>query len=148
MYKMYRLGYVASPLNAPTDRGIRRNMKKARAYELALNQLTGERNRAVQGYVPALLNDNIPEEREVGLEIGLELLNKSDAIILCGLRLSKGMAIELRKAVSTGKRVFVLKGIPCRSRIINLFMIKAGKLRIEERTKTEADTILYRREII
>lgn len=148
MNKLYELGYVASPLNAPTNKGIRRNMAKARAYELALNQITGTRNMAIQGYVPALLDDNIPEERKMGLEMGLKLLEKSDAIILCGLRLTIGMEAELRESIKNNKKVFVLKGMPCRSRFVNTLKICTGSLQIEARTRNEATAILNRREIV
>lgn len=49
-------------------------------------------------YITQVLNDKIPEEREKGLEIGLDLLDICEVILL-GTRygISEGMAGELRR---------------------------------------------------
>lgn len=132
MKKGYNLGYVASPLNAPTKIEIRCNMKKARIYEDVVNKISGSRNKAIQGYVPALLDDHIEEERELGLQMGLQLLEMSDAIILCGLRLTNGMEAELRMAVEHDKKVYILKGNPTCFSFINRFMIRTRKLYLKQ----------------
>ena len=148
MKEYYKLGYVASPLNAPTKMGIRKNMKKARIYESCLNLITNSRNRAIQGYVPALLDDHIKEEREMGLDMGLKMLEKSDAIILCGKKLTNGMYAELKLAVEQNKRVYILKGNPSSIQFINKIMYKLNKLKVVEISVPNANTILVRREII
>lgn len=145
--KEYNIGYVASPLNAPTKKEIKKNMAKARKYEAVLNLLSGSRNRAIQGYVPALLDDNIPEEREMGLNMGLELLDKSDAIILCGNKLTNGMYTELKKSITKNKKIFVLKGNPSRYKLVNIFLIKVGIISLEKIPKGKAIAIRYTRRI-
>jgi sulfur transfer complex TusBCD TusB component (DsrH family) len=143
----YNLGYVASPLNAPTQKAIKKNMARARMYEFVINKITGTRNRAIQGYVPALLDDNIPEERQMGLEMGLKLLEKSDAIILCGHKLTAGMEAELKKAINR-KKIFVLRGdIFSKNRLLNILLIKMRKITLEEITVGTAIAIMYTRRI-
>lgn len=136
----YNLGYVASPLNAPTQKGIKRNMRKARLYELACNMLGG-RSIAVQGYVPAILDDHIPEEREMALSFGISILMKADAIILCGNRLSSGMKEELRTSLFN-KKIYVLKGNLSFFKIINRLNIKLNKLYLEEINNDRASIII------
>ena len=130
--KEYKLGYVASKLNAPTKRNIKHNMEKARTYEKVLNQITGTRNKAIHGYVPAFLDEAIEEERQLGLQMGLQLLSKSDAIILCGTKLTNGMNAELKLAVKQDKKVFILKGKSSRFTFFNKLRIKSGVLFIEK----------------
>lgn len=147
MKEYYKIGYVASPLNAPTAKEIKKNMARARRYENVLNLLTGSRNRAIQGYVPAILDDNILEEREMGLKMGLDLLDKSDAIILCGHKLTRGMDAELKKAIEDCKKIFVLEGEPSRFRLVNMFLIKTRRICLEEISDGMANAIRYRRRI-
>ena len=58
-------------------------------------------------YITACLNDNEPDERKIGLEAALELLEKCDAVIV-GQRygISEGMAAEIEKAKQLNKPVF------------------------------------------
>jgi hypothetical protein len=146
----YALGYVASPLNASSEKKIKKNMKKARAYESVLNILTGVRNRAIQGYVPSVLNDKNPEERQMGLDLGIKMLKMSDAIILCGTKITDGMAAELKVALEDGMKIYVLVGTPAPTgfKIINMVLVKTGKIYLEERTQREAEIILLRRKIL
>lgn len=145
--KYYKLGYVASPLNAPTKAGINHNMKMARRYEAVLNMITKSRNRAVQGYMPIILDDNIPSERNLALEMGQKMLVQSDAIILCGTRLSQGMAAELKTAIENDIVVFVLEGIPSRFKAVNRYLINTGKVSLSPRTASEVKMMLTRRVI-
>jgi hypothetical protein len=58
---------------------------------------------------PQILNDSVPEQREIGLELGKRLLEVADELWLCGDRISDGMYAELIAAMSLGiphKRVF------------------------------------------
>ena len=122
----YRLGYIASPLHTSSERGIKRNMKRARMYENALNNISGCKNKAIHGYVPAVFDDNIQEQREIGLKMGLQLLDLSDAFIICGNRISNGMKSELKKAMSDNKMIYVFIGCPSRFKVINLLKFKTG----------------------
>lgn len=130
--KMYELGYVASPLNAGSRRLILKNMRKARNYEKTLNMMSGTRNRAVQGYVPYVLDDNISEERKMGLELGIKMLLASDALIICGSRLSPGMKTELETALDNNITVYRLLGEPTGIKVIDFIFWKRGKLRLVE----------------
>jgi hypothetical protein len=47
---------------------------------------------------PQFLDESIPEEREAGIILGLQLLKRSDEMWLFGDRLSEGMTEELKTA--------------------------------------------------
>lgn len=48
--------------------------------------------------MPLLLCDEIPAERAIALRFGLEILEQSDVMLVCGNRLSNGMRGEIVKA--------------------------------------------------
>lgn len=143
----YKLGYIASPLHASTKRGIKRNMKRARAYEVALNCISGSRNKAIHGYVPAVFDDKIQEEREIGLKMGLQLLDISDAIIICGNRITNGMKAELKVAINNNKLIYVFLGNPSRFKSINTLKFMMGQFSFRKIDKPEAKHILATRRV-
>lgn len=51
------------------------------------------------------LADGIPEEREAGIRMGLELLNKCDELWMFGSLISSGMENELRAAMKLNKPI-------------------------------------------
>lgn len=57
-------------------------------------------------YLPQVLDDNDPDEREQGLQAGLALLRVCD-VVLVGYRhgVSEGMKAEIQLATDLGKRV-------------------------------------------
>lgn len=90
--------YVCSPLSAPTREGIEENMEKARAYTELVSRHFKCRAIAPHSFLPAYIDDHIPQEREIGLSFGLSILKISKAIVVCGDRVSKGMEGEIRLA--------------------------------------------------
>ena len=92
------LVYICSPLSAPTEQGIRKNMEKAAYYAGLISGVTGCRAIAPHSFLPEYLDDNIPEEREAGLAFGLSILKLSKAVIVCGNRISSGMRGEIKMA--------------------------------------------------
>lgn len=47
---------------------------------------------------PQFLNEEDPEERELGIQMGLALLSKCEELWVFGSRVSSGMALEIEKA--------------------------------------------------
>lgn len=92
------LVYICSPLSAPTEQGIRKNMEKAAYYAGLVSGVTGCRAIAPHSFLPEYLDDNIPEEREAALDFGLSILKLSKAVIVCGNRISSGMRGEIKMA--------------------------------------------------
>lgn len=90
--------YICSPLSAPTGEGIRRNMLRARGYMELVTRQFGCRAVAPHAYLPELLDDRNPRERELGLQFGMALLDLCDGIIVCGEEISSGMRKEIRTA--------------------------------------------------
>jgi len=102
--------YVCSPLAAPTDEGIRQNMNQAKVYMKELAEKLQCRAIAPHAFLPEFLDDNIPEERALGMDTGLRFLETCDAIVICGDRISKGMDAEIKHAIAKGITVLVYIG--------------------------------------
>lgn len=61
---------------------------------------------AVHLIYPQLLEDSIPKEREIGLNMGLRVLAACDELWLCGERISAGMQAEFQEAKRLGIPVY------------------------------------------
>lgn len=99
-----RVAYICSPYSGDTDRNI------AYARELVKYALScGWSPICPHLYLPQILDDDKPEEREQALRVGLELLNSCDALIV-GTRygISKGMQGEIKRANELEKFVFYI----------------------------------------
>jgi len=98
--------YIASPYAGD----IEHNTDMARKYC---------RHAAGQGVIPLaphllftqFLNDNIPEEREQGCRMGMELLSTCDELWVCGPRISNGMMAELAEARRLGIQIQFIPAI-------------------------------------
>lgn len=108
MFDKEDLLYICSPLSAPTRELIRENMEKAGQYAKLVSRHFGCRAIAPHSFLPEYLDDNIPRERKVALEFGLSVLEISKAMIVCGNRISRGMAGEIRRAKELNIPVFLL----------------------------------------
>ena len=98
--------YICSPLSAPDAKGISHNMDMARFYMERMHDLYHCRSFASHAYLPLMLDDSIPEEREIALRIGMELMDLCDTLIICGRRVSSGMAGEIKEAFLKGMEVY------------------------------------------
>ena len=98
--------YICSPLSAPDAKGISHNMDMARFYMKKMKDLYHCRTFASHASLPLMLDDSIPGERETALRIGMELMNLCEALIICGRRVSSGMAGEVREAFAKGMAVY------------------------------------------
>lgn len=85
--------YICSPLRGD----IERNLRKASGYCLfAVKQATVPI--APHVMFASFLDEAIPEERNKGMSMGLELLKRCHELWVFGARLSEGMEAELRAA--------------------------------------------------
>ena len=97
-----RLAFISSAYRGD----IAVNKAKAREYAKIAIQ---------RGYIPIvphlwlteILDDNIKAERQMGLEMCLELVARCDVFFLCG-DVSGGMAKEYQRACELGKPVVVV----------------------------------------
>lgn len=86
---MDKVVYIASPLSGDVEQ----NLDFARqACRYAISQ-------GVVPFAPHLLytqmlDDNSPQERQAGIEMGCRMLERCDELWLCGERISPGMAAE------------------------------------------------------
>lgn len=90
--------YVCSPFRADTREQREKNLRTARAYMFYANKKMNMNAAAPHAYMPLLLCDEIPAERAIALRFGLEILEQSDVMLVCGNRLSNGMRGEIVKA--------------------------------------------------
>jgi|GEM_PF-3247385 len=106
--------YVCSPLSAPTEDGIKKNMTRAKAYMQELSTKLHCRAIAPHAFLPEFLDDNRPEERAMGMALGTMFLETCDALVICGDRISKGMEAEIKHALSKEIPVLVyIEETPC-----------------------------------
>ncbi|MGN1276481.1 MAG: hypothetical protein ACI4UK_05775 [Floccifex sp.] len=54
---------------------------------------------------PQMLNDNVPEERQLGCDFGMNLLRICDEVWVFGSEYSKGMEAEVSKARQLGMMI-------------------------------------------
>lgn len=101
-----RKAYICSPLSADTEKGIIHNMEMAKFYLKRMREIYHCRTFASHAHLPLMLDDTIPEEREVALQIGMKMLRLCDTLIICGRRISAGMVKEIKAAFALGIEVF------------------------------------------
>ena len=92
-----KLVYICSPYRGDVEA----NTSRARRYCLFAH-IQGEAPIAPHLHCPQFLDDSLPDERQAGLEIGLEYVRRSDEIWCFGDRLTEGMEMELQAAQHMG----------------------------------------------
>ena len=88
-----KIVYIASPYAGDVEGNVA--FAKA-ACRLAMEQ--GDTPVAAHLLYPQMLDDAVPEQRELGLRMGLRLLEACGELWLCGSRVSGGMQEELKAA--------------------------------------------------
>ncbi len=106
------LTYVCSPLSAPTRAEMLANAAKANSYMVMAEREFGCRAVAPHAYLPYLLDDRIPAERELALVFGRKLLALCSQMVVYGSRISAGMKGEIATAERLGIPVLYRQGIP------------------------------------
>ena len=101
--------YICSPLSAPTEEEMLRNMHSARAYMYYAMEKMGYAARAPHAYLPMLLCDRVPSERAIALQFGLHLLEESDLILVCGNHISNGMREEILHAITLNMPIYTFE---------------------------------------
>lgn len=99
-----KLVYIASPLRGDYNQNIKN------AVEYSKNAC----DMGVLALAPHIIfsqwcSDSIPELREQGLKLGLELLAKADEMWVMGSEISKGMAGEIAFAKEHGIPIFAIE---------------------------------------
>ena len=78
-----------------------------RAYMCYANMKMGQNAVAPHAFLPMVLDDEVPEERDVALRFGLVILKKCKRMYVCGGKLSSGMLGEINRAFELGKEIRV-----------------------------------------
>ncbi|MBQ2742970.1 MAG: hypothetical protein IJF32_09205 [Oscillospiraceae bacterium] len=92
--------YICSPLGAESKDVILENMHCARAYMLYADARLNVVSRAPHAYLPLLISEKTPAERALALEFGIKLLEQSEILLVCGMRISAGMRNEIARAAA------------------------------------------------
>ena len=82
-------------------------MYAARFYMYYVQHYFGYLARAPHAYLPLLVDDDNLLERSLALSFGLDLLECSDKVLICGERLSPGMVAEINYALDHRKPIEV-----------------------------------------
>lgn len=98
--------YVCSPLRAATELEYNKNMFMAREYEKIASKYFSCRAVAPHGYVSYILDEDVPEERQLGLSFGKSVLDICDALVIFGDYISDGMLGEIIHASKKGQPIF------------------------------------------
>lgn len=99
--------YICSPLRAETVKEKEMNVSAVRAYICYAIMKMGQSATAPHAFLPAVLDDEVPEERELALQLGLVILKKCKRMFVCGSNLSSGMLGEIIRAFELGKEIWV-----------------------------------------
>lgn len=99
--------YICSPLSGSTAEEELSNIWRARAYMLYARAMLGYLARAPHAYLPMLLCDHVAAERALALQFGLQLLEQSEVLLICGDRISRGMKGEIYHAAQLGIPIIV-----------------------------------------
>ena len=91
--------YVCSPLKPCPGNTMLMNIENAKKYCRFVAK-DGALPIAPHLYCTEFLKDDIPEERELGMDMGLDLLGKCKELWVFGDHISDGMAKEIEKAFS------------------------------------------------
>ena len=89
--------YVASPLSGDVEKNIEYAREACRAV-----MDSGHAFFAPHLLYPSFLDDTVPEERKLGMDMGLAVLENCDELWAFGPRISAGMAAEIEHAERLG----------------------------------------------
>ena len=92
------LYYICSPLSDKKKYNQIINMNKAKIYADLVAKEYDCRTIAPHSFLPKYLIDDIPEERNIALKFGLEILTVCKKLVVCGERIREGMQLEINFA--------------------------------------------------
>jgi len=99
--------YICSPCSDRSKKIVNQNMRTTRYYMYyALNEMCVAA-KAPHAYLPTLFSDAVPSERALALRVGLQVLEISDIVFVCGDRISSGMRGEIEYAAKLGIPILV-----------------------------------------
>jgi len=99
--------YICSPLRGDVEA----NMARAREYSRQVFE-AGYCPITPHIYFPQFLKDDIPAERESGMQMGESLLPLCRVLVICGDTISEGMRQEVLAAQGLGIETCALENIP------------------------------------
>ena len=99
--------YICSPLRAEDTHQYLCNLYAARAYMFYAKEYMGYLSRAPTPIFLCCSAMKMQRREIFALRFGMELMEKSKVVFVCGNRLSKGMAGEIVQATALRKPIYV-----------------------------------------
>ena len=97
--------YICSPLRDTNEQVMAENQLKAQEYMRYYREKYDCHPIAPQAYLPYLLNDLDPKQRELALSFCIKMLELCDTLVICGDHISDGMKLEITYALKHGINV-------------------------------------------
>lgn len=98
---MDKLIYVCTPYRASTPEELSENIRLAkRVCKRVLSE--NDVPYAPHLFFPGFLDEGNPDDRKTGMDAGMKVLERCDALYVSGARISEGMARGIEKAASLG----------------------------------------------
>lgn len=82
------------------------NAAKANTYMVLAEREFGGRAVAPHAYLPYILDDRVPAERQLALEFGMKLLALCERIVVYGDDITEGMRLEIQRAEELGIPIY------------------------------------------
>lgn len=132
--------YIAAPYSAQNERVINDNIKTA--IWLGRKAIEDGKVPFVPHLMyPMILDDNNPEERKLGIQLDLEVINKCDEFWYLASRITKGMQQEIEYAKSKGLEV---KAVSAPDDVDRYgYMLRMMKALGKEAKSLEEEELLY-----
>lgn len=99
--------FVCSPFRGDMEA----NAEKARTYSRQVYE-AGYSPLAPHLLFPQFIREDVPAEREAGIGMGIALLAQCRMLVVCGERITEGMAKEIQQAERLGIPVHTLDALP------------------------------------
>lgn len=108
MKEMY---YICSPYKNENKIKMACNQLRAKHLCEEIEELIpGCKAVAPHAWLPFLLDDTIPEQREVAIKFGIDLLTLCKCLVICGDKVTEGMRNEIAFARKNNIKILHYKG--------------------------------------
>ncbi len=94
--------YICFSLDAKTPEEFEENIRMAKQYATEVSNMLDCWAVAIQSFLSELLEDNNPERRKLAMDFKIRTLATCDMLVVCGIRITADMAMEMEAASDLG----------------------------------------------
>ena len=103
--------YICSPYKNADKLKMLANQYRAKGLCEEIEELVpGCKAVAPHAWLPYLLDDTVPEQREIAIKFGIDLLSICQYLVVCGDEITEGMRNEITFARQHGIQILHYKG--------------------------------------